>query len=64
MPTLCHALPAYEAMITKWQELKQTFPEASDIIQEGLDKLDIYENYTDLTPAYSLAMGMCLLLSL
>ena len=51
-------------MIAKWEELKRALPEAVDIIQEGLDKLETYENYTDLTPAYSLAMGMCLTLNL
>jgi len=44
-------------MIVKWEQLKTEIPEAIHIIQEGLDKLETYENYTDLTPAYSLAMG-------
>jgi hypothetical protein len=44
-------------MIEKWEQLKEKNPDAADLIQDGLDKLAIYENYTDFTPAYSLAMG-------
>jgi len=51
-------LPAFEALIKKWQEYQITHFEVSSIIEEGLMKLKSYENYTDLTPAYSLAMSI------
>jgi hypothetical protein len=60
-PTLSHVLPAYEAMIEKWREFSEQHTEAVDIIQAGLNKLEAYQNHTDLTPAYCLAMRMCLI---
>jgi hypothetical protein len=47
-------------MIKKWDDLKLRDPELAYILQPGFDKLNIYENYTDLTPAYTWAMGMVL----
>ena len=60
-PTLSHVLPAYEAMIEKWREFSKEHTEAVDIIEAGLDKLEAYQNHTDLTPAYCLAMCTCLI---
>ena len=40
---------------------QQKFPETALIIQEGLDKLSEYIAHLDLVPAYTLAMGICLL---
>ncbi|KAI0288773.1 hypothetical protein BC826DRAFT_894547, partial [Russula brevipes] len=50
-PTLSHVLPAFEAMTKKWEESS-----AAEAIDEGLAKLTSYQNHTDLTPAYCLAM--------
>jgi hypothetical protein len=58
MPALSHVLPAFEAMITTWEEYSAYHPEMEDIIQEGLIKLQSYRNHTDLTPSYCLAMRM------
>jgi len=58
MPTLSHVLPAFEAMIKTWEEYSAHHTEVEDIIQEGLVKLESYQNHMDLTPAYSLAMRM------
>jgi hypothetical protein len=56
-PTLCHALPAFEAMTVKWAEHQDNFPETSRIVEKGLDKLLEYSACTQQVPAYVLAMG-------
>ena len=58
MLTLSHVLPAFEAMIKTWEEYSAHHTEVEDIIQEGLMKLESYQNHMDLTPAYSLEMRM------
>lgn len=58
-PTLSHVLPAFEAMIKKWEECSVQHIEAAETIDEGLMKLMSYKNHTDLTPAYCLAMREC-----
>lgn len=58
MPVLSHVLPAFEAMIKRWKEYSAQHTEVGDIIQEGLMKLESYQNHTDLTPSYCLAMRM------
>lgn len=63
IPTLCLTLVAFEALILKWKEYKEENPETSTIIQEGLDKLDIYLDDVEETHAYVLAMGVYLILS-
>ncbi|KAK7041157.1 HAT family dimerization domain-containing protein [Favolaschia claudopus] len=55
-PTLCHALPAFEAMNKKWEQMQVEFPEASNIIQDGIDKLTSYQARIEDVPAYTLAM--------
>jgi hypothetical protein len=57
MPTLGHAIPAYEAMIDLWEEYQLDDPNTEAIIQEGLNKLQAYNERVDLVPAYILAMG-------
>jgi len=61
-PTLSHVLPAFEAIIEKWKDHQIEHFEVSSIIDEGLMKLESYENHTDLTPAYSFAMRVYLCL--
>jgi hypothetical protein len=61
-PTLCHAVPAYECLIHKWQELQddEEMPaKFYDVIQAGIEKLKDYQERTDTVPAYVLAMGEC-----
>ncbi|KAF8956709.1 hypothetical protein BDZ97DRAFT_1607952, partial [Flammula alnicola] len=41
-PTLGYTIPLFQAIIQRFKTLKTTMPEASDIIQEGLDKLEDY----------------------
>ncbi|KAF7372180.1 HAT family dimerization domain-containing protein [Mycena venus] len=55
-PMLCHALPAFEAMIKKWEQMQLENPETADIIQQGLDKLGSYQERLERVPAYTLAM--------
>jgi hypothetical protein len=43
-------------MIKKWEEFREQHVETMDIIEAGLMKLESYQNHTDLTPAYSIAM--------
>jgi hypothetical protein len=57
MPSLSHVLPAFEALVIKWEEFLNNNVDLVQIIQAGLDKLEAYQNHTDLAPAYSLAMG-------
>jgi hypothetical protein len=40
-----------------WNEQKAAMPEATPIIDAGLDKLEEYRSRADLVPAYVLAMG-------
>ena len=56
-PTLCHAIPAFEAMLNIWQRYQQSQPETADIVENGLDKLRDYIDRLDNVPAYTIAMG-------
>ena len=56
MPALSHVLLAFEAVIRIWEEYSAQHPEVDAIIQEGLMKLGSYQNHTNLTPPYCLAM--------
>jgi hypothetical protein len=56
-PTLCNALPAFEAMITKWERMQLEYPQIAHIIQKGLDKLGSYQERFERVPAYVLAMS-------
>ena len=58
MPTLCNAIPSFEAVKTKWEEHQIDHPEMSHIVQQGLDKFTDYQSRMELVPAYVLAMGM------
>lgn len=59
-PTLALAIPAFQSMIIAWKKMQGSMPEAEDIIQKGIDKLEDYENRLDSVPAYTLATRMCL----
>jgi hypothetical protein len=63
-PTLCDAIPAFEAMKSIWNKQKVEMPDVAHIIDAGLKKLDEYRERADLVPAYVGAMSMCNVLSL
>lgn len=54
-PALGDALPAFEALALRWQELQSSFPFVDAIIQKGLDKLEVYGNRAQDNPTYTLA---------
>ena len=56
-PTLCDAIPSFEAMIRVWKEHQVKHPETAGIVQAGLDKLGTYQEHADLNPMYVVAMG-------
>lgn len=56
-PTLCNAVPSFDAMITIWTEQQENWGEPiSSIIQDGIDKLTAYQDRISLNPAYTMAM--------
>lgn len=56
-PTLCNALPFFDAMVTIWKEHQRSWGAPfSDIIQDGIDKLDAYHDRVQLVPAYTISM--------
>jgi hypothetical protein len=57
-PTLAYTIPAFQSMIKKWMDLKTKFPDAADIIDEGINKLEIYENKLEAVPANIIATGI------
>jgi hypothetical protein len=44
-------------MASTWEERKVDYPNAADIIDAGLEKLDVYRNCAEMVPAYVLAMS-------
>ncbi|KAK7006945.1 HAT family dimerization domain-containing protein, partial [Favolaschia claudopus] len=55
-PTLGHALPAFEAMISQWEKQQASHPETARIVQKGIDKLEDYRQRVEDVPAYTLSM--------
>lgn len=56
-PTLCEALPAYDAMLTVWKRLQTELPASyAQVIEAGVQKLDQYRDRTTEAPAYYLSM--------
>jgi hypothetical protein len=55
-PTLCDAIPAFELMTRVWTQLQDERPQARQIIQQGLDKLEAYRFRIGAVAAYDLAM--------
>ena len=58
-PTLCDAIPSFEAMSAMWAQQQCDNPETAPIIENGLNKLQAYSDHADLVPAYVLAMSQC-----
>lgn len=57
-PTLCNAIPSFDAMVTIWKGHQESWGEPfSSIIQDGLDKLNAYHDRIDLVPAYTISMS-------
>ena len=44
-------------MVRAWERLRTQYPEASVIIQAGIDKLEAYRFRVTLIPEYTLAMS-------
>ncbi|TFK68776.1 hypothetical protein BDN72DRAFT_768836, partial [Pluteus cervinus] len=58
-PTLCNALPCFDAMIRVWTDQQDNWgPKVSTIIQAGIDKLEVYRGRLAAVPAYAIAMGV------
>ncbi|KAJ6571336.1 ribonuclease H-like domain-containing protein, partial [Mycena capillaripes] len=55
-PTLGDALPAFEAMIKAWQAQQVKYHETAHIVQQGIDKLELYRERVEHVPAYILSM--------
>ena len=55
-PTLWGTLPAFKALITRLQQHQRTDVAVIDIIEEGVQKLEEYEQETTTVPAYTLSL--------
>lgn len=55
-PTVCEAVRSFSAITEVWKEHQDQYPETSNIVQAGIDKLEDYSDRTSLTPAYTVAM--------
>lgn len=53
--TLGNTIPAFQALIDSWKKAQTDIPEATDIIQKGIDKLNNYEGCLELVLANILA---------
>ncbi|KAG1722095.1 hypothetical protein EDB19DRAFT_1646018, partial [Suillus lakei] len=58
-PTLCNAIPAFEAMVQIWSKQLDDDPNLAIVIQPGLNKLNDYQSHIADVPAYALAMSQC-----
>lgn len=57
-PTLCNVIPSFDAMVTIWKGLQESWGEPfSSIIQDGIDKLNAYHDRIGLVPAYTISMS-------
>ncbi|KAG1908766.1 uncharacterized protein F5891DRAFT_899667, partial [Suillus fuscotomentosus] len=56
-PTLCNAIPAFEAMVQIWSKQLDNDPNLTTTIQPGLDKLNDYQSHISDVPAYALTMS-------
>jgi hypothetical protein len=55
-PTLWGTLPAFEALISKLQKHQHTDIDVDDIINEGIEKLEEYQQEITNIPAYILSL--------
>ena len=57
-PTLYGTLPAFEKLLFKLRKLQNEAElEFNDIIQDGIEKLEEYQQETESVPAYKLAIS-------
>jgi hypothetical protein len=56
-PSLCHTIPAFEALLERWDEVAMELPAAGPAIRTGMQKLTDYLDQTQDIPAYAVAMG-------
>ena len=58
IPTLYRTLPAFERLLFKLKRLQNEAElEFNDIIQDGIEKLEEYQQETESVPAYKLAIS-------
>ena len=57
-PTLGFTIPAFQSMINKWMDLKTKFPEATDVIDKRINKLEVYKNKLEAVPANIVTTGI------
>ncbi|KAI0000323.1 hypothetical protein BJV77DRAFT_939174, partial [Russula vinacea] len=57
-PTLCNTLPSFDGLLTTMLKRCQVdlSMDVYDIIQDGIDKLEEYQQETDSVPAYTLSV--------
>jgi hypothetical protein len=55
-PSLALAIPAFEAMVMRWDALKNKYDYLANVIQPGIDKLKDYRRRIRGVRAYVLCM--------
>ena len=56
-PTLCNTLPSFDGLLTMLKRCQVDLGmDVYDIIQDGIDKLEEYQQETDSVPAYTLSV--------
>jgi hypothetical protein len=60
-PTLQNALPSFEKLVSVWKKHQNRYPETSDIVAAGLEKIERYSARASTVDAYILSMRMSLL---
>jgi hypothetical protein len=57
-PTLCGTLPAYHGLLAQLKNYQSTHGiEVFDTLEDGIEKLEQYQQETDSVPAYTLSIG-------
>jgi hypothetical protein len=56
-PTLCNTLPSFDGLLTMLKRCQVDLGmDVYDIIQDGIDKLEEYQQETDSVPAYTVSV--------
>lgn len=63
-PSLCDFIAEIETIMTEWENMSETYPETSEAIKEGCDKIIKYYNKLDDCNAYVISMCESRLLSI
>jgi hypothetical protein len=57
-PTLCKTLPSFDGLLKKLKGCQHELGiDVYDIIQDGINKLEEYQQETDSVPAYTLSVS-------